>query len=71
MTPRRAEAAAQVVTLRLSPQERAIAERAAAVNHQPLSTFVREALLGAAGDCLELRRRRRGRVAILQLHDPA
>lgn len=55
--PRRAEAPTRLLNVRLSPAERAIAERAARVNHQNVSQFLRDALLTAAEDCLELRRR--------------
>ncbi len=54
--PLRAEAPAESVTFRLSPEERHDAEAAATVNHQSLSDFCRDAIVVAAGDCLELER---------------
>ena len=42
-----------VVTLRLTDEERALAGRAATVNRQTFSEFVRDALLQAASECLE------------------
>lgn len=44
----------RVVTFRLSPDELDLAHRAAAANHQTFSDFTRDALLTAAGDCLEM-----------------
>jgi len=49
----RAEAPAVPFSVPLSPVEREIVTRAAGVNHQTLSQFGRDALLGAAEDCLE------------------
>ena len=50
----RGEAPAQLVGVRLSPEERRVAEQAAAVNRQCLSDFVRDAVVTAASECLEL-----------------
>ncbi len=64
-----AEAPRQVFTLRLSPAERALADMAARVNRQTVRQFVRDAIVCAAGDCLELpaaKRSRRGLVVVLQ-----
>lgn len=41
------------ITVRLTPAERQLAKQAAAVNQQPLSTFMRDALMSATYDCLE------------------
>lgn len=49
----RAEAASYPLPVRLSPAERARVERAARVNHQRVSEFIRDAAAGAAEDCLE------------------
>lgn len=56
MRPRRAEATSKLLNVRLSPAERALAEQAAHINHQNLSQFMRDALVTAASDCLELRK---------------
>lgn len=53
MSRPRAEAPSRPFRVRLSPAERAIIERAAAVNHQNASQFARDALLEAAAECLE------------------
>jgi uncharacterized protein (DUF1778 family) len=47
------EPAMRVVTVRLTPTERALIEKAAAVNRQPLAAFVRDAIQEAAADCLD------------------
>ncbi len=57
----RAEAPGHPLRVRFSPAERILAERAAAVNRQSLSAFLRDAAVTAAAECLE------GRVAILRL----
>lgn len=49
----RAEAPSTPVRLRLSPAERDRVKQAAAANHQPVSQFMRDALVTAADDCLE------------------
>lgn len=49
----RAEAPSRVVRVRMSPAEIALAERAARLNQQSFSAFVRDSALIAAGDCLE------------------
>lgn len=52
---RRAEApSTRVLRVRLSPAEDAIVQKAAKVNHQNLSEFLRDAWVTAAHDCLEL-----------------
>lgn len=43
----------RLVAVRLSPQERQRVEKAAEVNRQRLSEFMRDALACAADDCLE------------------
>lgn len=43
----------QPLAIRLSPAERLLAASAARVNHQLISEFVREAIVTAAGECLE------------------
>lgn len=50
----RSEAAARPVGVRLSPEERRLAEQAASVNRQCLSDFVRDAVVTAAAECLEV-----------------
>ena len=54
MRPCRAESRSRPIAVRLSHEEFSVAAQAAKVNRQPVSTFVREAILSAAGDCLEL-----------------
>jgi len=54
--PLRAEAPSTPFRIRLSPAEHALAQRAAKVNHQNVSQFLRDALVTAAEDCLESRR---------------
>lgn len=50
----RAEAASKdALRVRFSPEERQLALRAAEVNRQTISGFIRDAVLSAAGDCLE------------------
>lgn len=49
----RAEAAAVPVKARLSPAELARLDRAARVNHQSRSEFIREAIVNTASECLE------------------
>lgn len=56
---RRAEAPSTPVRVRLSPAEKAIVERAAKVNRQNVSQFLRDALVTAAEDCLEMRQNER------------
>jgi uncharacterized protein (DUF1778 family) len=51
--PPRAEAPAVPVNLRLSPCERQRALTAAAINHQSLAEFFRDAIVTAAEECLE------------------
>ncbi len=51
--PPRAEATARPYKLRLSPEERARAERAARVNRQKLADFCRDAIVTATEECLE------------------
>jgi uncharacterized protein (DUF1778 family) len=53
MPPRRAEAPSTPFRVRLSPDERALAQEAARANHQTMSQFMRDALVTAASDCLE------------------
>jgi uncharacterized protein (DUF1778 family) len=59
----RAETRSSPIRVRLSRAERQLAEKAALVNRQNVSEFLRDALLSAAGDCLE----RRTMVTILRL----
>lgn len=49
----RAEALSIPVRVRLSPFEKQMAEQAALVNRQKFSEFIRDAVMSAAGDCLE------------------
>jgi len=63
MPPRRAEAPSTPFRVRLSPEERALAQQAAKANHQSMSEFMRDALVTAASDCLETGQR----VVILKL----
>ncbi len=49
----RADSESQPFPVRLSQAERAIVKEAARVNHQRPSEFMRDALLTAAGECLE------------------
>lgn len=49
----RAEAPSVPVPIRLSPAERDLVQQAAKVNHQRPSQFIRDAIITAAGDCLE------------------
>lgn len=49
----RAESASVVESVRLSPAERARAQKAAQVNRQKYSQFIRDAIVTAAEDCLE------------------
>lgn len=49
----RAEAPSQPLSVRLSPDELARVQQAAAVNHQTVSEFGRDALVTAADDCLD------------------
>jgi uncharacterized protein (DUF1778 family) len=51
--PIRAEAPSACATVRLSPDERAQLNEAAAANHQTPSQFARDALASAAAECLE------------------
>jgi len=51
--PIRAEALSVPLPIRLSPDERAQLNEAAAVNHQTPSQFARDALASAAAECLE------------------
>jgi len=51
--PPRAEAPAERFAVRLSPAERARAERAARLNRQRVADFVRDAIVSAAEDCLD------------------
>ncbi len=53
MRPLRAEAPARPYRVRLSPLERDLVERAAAVNQQCGTDFARLAMLTAAAECLE------------------
>ncbi len=53
--PSRAEAASSPTPIRLSPAERTLVNKAARVNHQNFSEFARDALVGAASDCLDTR----------------
>jgi uncharacterized protein (DUF1778 family) len=55
--PMRAEAPSQPVPVRLSPDERDRVEKAAKVNHQKPSQFIRDAVVTAAEDCLEHEKR--------------
>jgi uncharacterized protein (DUF1778 family) len=59
----RAETRSSPIRVRLSSAERRLAEQAARVNRQNVSEFLRDALLSAAGDCLE----RRSMLTILRL----
>lgn len=54
----RAEAPSEPVRVRLSPVEKQMARDAAHINRQKLSAFIRDAIVSAAGDCLELPRRK-------------
>ena len=68
MTPLRADVrSSQLVAFRMTPEERAIVERASHANRQRISDFIRDALLEAASDCLEgvNRPSRRGRMRVL------
>lgn len=49
----RAEAPSFPLRVRLSPDERQLATKAALVNRQNLSQFVRDAIVTASADCLE------------------
>jgi uncharacterized protein (DUF1778 family) len=49
----RAEAPGKPLTTRLSPAERKRVKKAARLNRQSLSDFVRDAIVTAADDCLE------------------
>lgn len=51
--PVRDEVQSAVVTLRLSPKEQERLKEAARVNGQSPSAFMRDAIEGAAADCLE------------------
>jgi uncharacterized protein (DUF1778 family) len=51
----RAEANSKPTPVRLSPAEAAMVKTAAKVNHQSFSQFARDALIIAAGDCLEVK----------------
>lgn len=51
--PPRAEAVSRPFRVRLSPAERDILRRAAAINRQDQSAFARDALMTAASECLE------------------
>ena len=51
-TPR-AEAVGRRFSIRLSPNEYDIVQTAARVNRQTASSFARDAIASAAGDCLE------------------
>ena len=64
---KRAEAPSRPVRFRLSPAEREVTERAAKVNGQNLSEFIRDATLTAASECLEgvTAPSRRGAVVVL------
>lgn len=59
----RAETRSSPIRVRLSRGERRLAEEAARVNQQNVSEFLRDALLSAAGDCMD----RRSMVTILRL----
>jgi uncharacterized protein (DUF1778 family) len=52
----RAEAPSVPVTVRLSPAERALVQKAASTNLQRPSQFIRDAIETAAADCLERRK---------------
>lgn len=65
MMPRRAEAKSSPFRVRLSPAERALAQEAAKANHQSLSEFMRDALVTAAFECLEVG----PRVVVINLSD--
>ena len=54
MKATRAEAPSYPHPVRLSPEEWALALEAARVNQQTFSEFVRDALLAAAWECLEV-----------------
>lgn len=70
MPRRRAEAPSAPFTVRLSPAERALAQQAARVNHQTEGEFLRDAVVTAAAECLELHqpRRRSSAIAFLNLN---
>ena len=51
--PRAESTADQRVTVRFSRDEHRILTAAAKVNAQPVAAFTRDAILTAAGDCLE------------------
>lgn len=53
MRPLRAESRTRPVAVRLSNQEFSRAMQAALLNRQPVSTFIRDAIVIAAEDCLE------------------
>ncbi len=53
MRPYRAEAPSEVVTLRLSPEERERLRKAALANMQRPSDFARDAIVTAAEEILE------------------
>ncbi len=53
MRPTRAEAPSRPFRVRLSPVERELVDRAAAVNRQNGADFARTAMLTAAAECLE------------------
>ncbi len=50
----RAEALSTSTHVRLSPAEHSLIEAAALVNHQNVSQFARDALMSAAGECMEI-----------------
>ena len=50
----RGEAPSRPTGVRLSPEERRLAEQAALVNRQCLSDFIRDAVVTAASECLEV-----------------
>jgi uncharacterized protein (DUF1778 family) len=51
--PNRAEAPSKQTCTRLSPAERDRVDEAAAMNHQTVSEFARDALITATDDCLD------------------
>lgn len=53
MRPRRAEAASEVMTLRVSPEERERLRQAAKANLQKVSDFLRDVALDAASETLD------------------
>ena len=49
----RAEETSEPVTVRLSPAERDVVERAARANRQSRSQFIRDVVMDAAEECFE------------------